>query len=357
MKILLIGNAVNKTGNYGGYSGMEESFSDYLKIISKHYECFPDIQFYAPCFDDSLPIFPNMTYFNLPVNREACPSEYVTYGDGKSKWEHLLNDKNIFSIIMSCVSEIDLIHDQSSSTLPALLGSHLKIPVIKTIRLPNFHPSASLVWDCLAGKIFLSKSQVKFYSRPRIGLHEVISDYYIPVFSSRTISKSNRLICVGRVESRKGISAAVTTAVKLGKEIDFVGEVIDSRLANEICNRFGGRVSFLGPKPITEVHTLIEKSEALVWIPDFPEPGGRVVIEALKLGTNVYAKTIGYAQDIHDTITCVRRRAANQENIRELGCVYLEPTDLKIEDDDGYSYFDRHINFYKKCKLGGGCGS
>lgn len=329
--------------------GMERSFSNFMELILRKSRDFEAVEFLIPSLKwSNYSPHKNVSFFKSHIEENECPEKYIKFGDGKSKWDHLLNDKNIFNSITSYSGRIDLIHDQSSSTVPALIGKILKVPVVKTVRLPSFHPSTALVWDDLAGKIFLSKYQIDSYTHGKLGVFDVIPDIYIPVSSLPCNTKNGRAVSVGRIEIRKGILEVCRIAASLGKQVDFIGEIIDESLVYEIKEKYGEMALFWGPMGIEKVHKAIADSDVLIWAPLFPEPGGRVVIEALKLGTKVYAKPIGYAADIYSSLKKIKLSDEESDILTNHNCVLLNSSDLIVTESAETLYLEKHINLYQK---------
>lgn len=232
----------------------------------------------------------------IPVDPMDCPLSYIDNGDGVSKWVILSAETAIQSALYS-VKDIDIIHDQSSSVSATTYAIGMGIPVLRTVRLMPFHPS-----HALTAKTHSISAHLSCYSKSRdrwtpphkrIVIRDSIS---IPSEIDRFTANTRFAVSVGRVEERKGHHIAAEIAAEIGIPLLVIGEIIDSEYARQLESKF--RVHCKGAMQRRQALGVIEAADLLLWTPTIPEPGGRVIIEALRLGTKVIGPMTGYMADL-----------------------------------------------------------
>lgn len=267
--------------------GMERSSFELIEILSMRKDLRLSV---IAHFDSQLPSFVTL----LPVTSMGCCKEYIAFGDGPAKWDHVANDCGILSALVQARG-MHLIHDLSSSTSACIYAAAQNIPVVKTLRLHPSHPSNALTADCRMWTVHISRSQAGRDRWSDANRSSVIYDA-IPVEVPSDVMRTNRVLSVGRVEARKGHDVAALVAGWLGQHIAIVGRVTEPEFAKRLTNT--NAVTLLGERSRNEVLREVARSSALIWTPRIAEPGGRVVVEALRLGVPVYAFPFGIAEDI-----------------------------------------------------------
>jgi glycosyltransferase involved in cell wall biosynthesis len=229
------------------------------------------------------------------VEVPSCPTEYFKYGDGHAKWEHIANDCGLLRVI-SRLNRRAVVHDLSSSVSSCILSSVQGNAVIKTIRLQPAHPSCSLTADGRAWTIYISHFQRNMdrWSNPKRS--SVFYDLIPAPLSADGGEPRDSLVSIGRVEPRKGHEAAVRVAQHLGKPLLIIGRIADADFASKLEK--ASDVTLVGEASAIDVFKHIRQSSGLIWTPAIPEPGGRVVVEALRCGVEVFAVPFGLAADI-----------------------------------------------------------
>jgi glycosyltransferase involved in cell wall biosynthesis len=329
--VVLIGNVLEPLDKASG--GMERSTLELARILSER----PEVR---------LTLITNSgteTMRNIQMIRcrpvVECPSDYVLHGDGISKWQHIANDAAILEALLS-LDEIGVVHDQSSSVSACVLASRKACSTLKTLRLLPSHPGCRLTVGRRAWTVYISRFQQQMDGWNSPGQSSVIYDF-VPYTCSDVRKDVGRVLSVGRVEHRKGHDIAARVAAAMGKQLHVIGKLKDEPFAKSLADN---HIVIRGEMEPASLMREITNSEALIWTPRTPEPGGRVVVEALKCGVPVYAVRAGIAADIID--------AGNTSRITP--CLRVSGIDLfRLDELPKFMNFDRnfvaesHIALYR----------
>lgn len=207
-----------------------------------------------------------------------------------------INDILLYDLINRALDkygDIPLIVDQTSSLVPIILSKIKGVKCIKTIRInSNYYDfDSECMPDCIVYTTEFSKS-LKYFDCKSLVIHDYFST---SCFENKELKKHNKAISVGRVHPGKGHENALRISRQMNLPLIIVGPIIDFDYAKYLERN--GAVLY-GGLPRIELLKLIKESLYLIWTPNEYEPGGRVVIESLKLGTHVIAHKIGIASDI-----------------------------------------------------------
>jgi glycogen(starch) synthase len=136
-------------------------------------------------------------------------------------------------------------------------------------------------------------------------------DFPVTVPSSTAKPWQWRLLCVGRVEPRKGFASAVEALAELPPEatLRIVGPDDGSHAAEllSLADRLGvgGRV-WIGAKPRHELRAVYAEADAFLFTSAWQEPFGLTPVEAMACGTPVVAAaTGGSAEYLTDGGNCL----------------------------------------------------
>lgn len=338
MKVMLVGNS-DSLPEPIGTGGMERSFATFVELLTHITKVDRGIDFVAPQFLD------RADWSDAP-HLQRLKAEYLNKGDGIGKWEHIQNDSRIYCAIESAGAEVDIIHDQSSSIIPSLVAEKYGKPIIRTCRLPFFHPSAALTASKAASIVCLSRFQTQLVPEQFSTKTHVIRDFIASPPAILPSKRVDRLISVGRIESRKGIEAAARYALEKDLPIDFVGPIVDTKIVDDINKRLGPLATFHGALLRNATLQMISQAKALVWMPNFPEPGGRVVLEALHCLTPVIATPIGYAFDILHYMFTDERRKQSLQSIHHVGNFHIYPQDVNSRWITEEEYVSSYLRLY-----------
>ncbi|HEY8637891.1 MAG TPA: glycosyltransferase family 4 protein, partial [Solirubrobacteraceae bacterium] len=106
-----------------------------------------------------------------------------------------------------------------------------------------------------------------------------------------------RLLCVGRIDARKGVDTAIDALARLPEEatLTVVGEGDEEHLAalRTRAAPFGDRVMFVGARPRAELPAIFAKHDAVLFPVRWEEPWGLVPLEAMGTGRPVVATAGG----------------------------------------------------------------
>ena len=111
-------------------------------------------------------------------------------------------------------------------------------------------------------------------------------------------SWGGRLVCVGRVEERKGVHVAIDALVHLpGATLDVIGPGVADYVSmlNDRARALGvtDRIRFMGPKPRHATAEAVRDADAFVFPVLWDEPFGLAPVEAMASGTPVVGSATG----------------------------------------------------------------
>jgi len=275
-------------------SGMELSSLTFLEGLS---EISDDLKLQVTVMahsDSKLP--PNINHWKLtpkPLNQR-----YEKYGEHINKW-HNFAIEVAFQKAFLTQKKFDLMHDQSSAFSPSLQAMRTKTPFVQTSRLFSFHPTYNLVSEAADCLVHISDYAFQEDYNPDARMNIVIKDFIsLPQFEAVNEIFLPKVfsLSVGRVEERKGHHVAAKIAQERNLPLIIIGEIVDHSYAKELQDL--PYVTLLGPLPHSQIIDVIKKAQIFLWFPMVPETNGRVVIEALKIGTPVLGHNIGALYDL-----------------------------------------------------------
>ncbi len=111
--------------------------------------------------------------------------------------------------------------------------------------------------------------------------------------------KEEFVLFVGRLSTEKGVDTLIAAWQHLGNRVPLkiVGEGPLESQVIEASQRFPW-IEWLGPKPLSDVYTLMGKAKILVFPSKWYETFGRVIIEAFATGTPVIASRLGAIAEV-----------------------------------------------------------
>lgn len=140
-----------------------------------------------------------------------------------------------------------------------------------------------------------------------------------------------KLLFIGRIIEDKGIKTILESLKKLSQAHQVIGvhlkivgdgdpQYLQTLHAFVAENNLGEYVSFVGPKPKSEIPQLYQQADIFIFASKWPEPFGRVIVEAMASGCAVIGSAVGGAAEImvdgHNALTF------EAENIDQLaGCL------------------------------------
>jgi len=203
-------------------------------------------------------------------------------------------DGGVESALRSVLDErhFDVVLDQSEcSAVPAVCNAH-QTRCVRTVRLLSSHVAYQRGADYVDIAIHLSRFAQRQDTTHKKSI--LIRDYIgVPDFPKP--DRRSTAVSVGRVSATKGHDRALKVCQNLGLELEIIGPLQDVAFANKL-RRSGAKLA--GAISRQDVLRTIQNSSCLIWLPRYPETNGRVVIEALRLGTPVIACKNGIGADI-----------------------------------------------------------
>jgi glycosyltransferase involved in cell wall biosynthesis len=164
--------------------------------------------------------------------------------------------------------------------------------------------------------------------------------------------KEEFVLFVGRLSVEKGIDTLISAWQHLGKQIQLkiVGEGPLQNQVIEASQRLSW-IEWLGPKPLSDVYTLMGKAKVLIFPSKWYETFGRVVIEAFARGTPVIASRLGVSEEIvehgrtglhfqpgscEDLINQLNWALSNPARLAEMGQEARAEFEAKYTAEDNY---------------------
>ncbi len=204
-------------------------------------------------------------------------------------------------------ARFDVVHNHSLHHLPVAMASSLGVPMVSTLHTPPTPWLESAIQLCESGAIrFVGVSSHTARSwRPVAGdipvIHNGVDCERWPAGPG-----GNGLIWFGRVVREKGAHLAIEAARRAGRTLDLAGPVIDHDYYDtEVEPRLGDGIRYLGHLDQGALSQAVRHAAAALVTPDWEEPYGLVVAEALASGTPVAAFARGGISEIVDE-TCAR---------------------------------------------------
>lgn len=201
----------------------------------------------------------------------------------------------------------DVVHNHSLHPLPIARCGSLRRPLISTLHTPPFprlaHAHARIVGAdprnggvrCVAVSEHAARAWRPIVADLRVVRHGIDVDLW-PAGPGR-----GSLVWFGRLVPEKGPHLAIAAARACGRRLALAGPAVDTRyFDDEIAPHLGDDVVYHGHLDQRELATLVGASSAALVTPQWDEPFGLVVPEALACGTPVVAFARG---GIPETLT------------------------------------------------------
>lgn len=191
----------------------------------------------------------------------------------------------------------DVIHDHSADPLPLLTPG--PVPMVTTLHTPPTDEFLSALHgrrpDPAARLLTVSRHTAAAWAQHGIGA-EVVANGVLTEDWILGLG-GDRLCWFGRIVPEKAPHLAVAVARRLGAPLTIVGPVGDSDYAAEVfepaVHAAGGLVSVRGALDVSSLAAVVAGSATALVTPDWDEPFGQVVAEALACGTPVAALARG----------------------------------------------------------------
>ena len=204
--------------------------------------------------------------------------------------------------------DLDIVHNNSLHYLPVVLADTLPMPVVTTLHTPPFCWLESGVRLCTAeNATFVAVSE--FIRRSWATIAPVDRVIFNGIDLQRFAYRGHAdvepyLVWSGRIVPEKGLHLAIEAANLLGMPLRIAGPIMDSAYFEaEIKPRLSGAVRHLGHLDHRELSAVIAGARAFLCSPQWEEPYGLVVAEALACGVPVASFARGAIPEILDS-TC-----------------------------------------------------
>jgi glycosyltransferase involved in cell wall biosynthesis len=204
---------------------------------------------------------------------------------------------------------IDILHNNSFSSIPLYFSSHAHIPIIHTLHLPPIVPAMVDAIrlchknGCLLHLVAGSQAQAQLWQVYHPVLQVIYYRFDMEALPPCSTTHDGTLAFIGRIDPCKGVEDAIAVAVALGKRLDIYGGVQGPRVTY-----FQTRV-----QPLLQMHTNVvyhglvsqaillqelRRAQALLFPIKWNEPFGYVTIEAMSVGTPVLMYDRGAAREL-----------------------------------------------------------
>lgn len=196
-------------------------------------------------------------------------------------------------------------------TLPAVLSLLIRRPVVLHMRIPpGPYVSRQYRWGLNRCErlIAISKHSKKTYAALGVPASRVVVIYngtdldYFKPGADRPMPDCPRLLCLARIVPEKGLNPLLSACASLASDLEFKltiagrpipdadGAAYFAKLRQQAVP-LGQRVEFIDHQE--DIRPLLMESELLVLPSIWPEPYGRVLIEAMAAGLPVVATRVG----------------------------------------------------------------
>lgn len=249
-----------------------------------------------------------------------------------------------YSSIMDILrnSDFDIVHNNSLHYIPNMYSNTLPMPMITTLHTPPF---ASLKCSFKYGNnknnnvITISKYMESIWSpiiKNQIIYNGINLKNFAPLNNSK---KENYAIWFGRITSEKGTIYAIEAANKAGIPLKIAGTIYCEKYFNKkIKPRLNKNIEYIGPLEHSELRKTIAKARVSLCTPNWDEPYGLVVVEALACGTPVASFERGAIPEILDSKSGIlaklnkKQLFGKSKAIKSLSHALLKAIELDPED-------------------------
>ncbi|NCO10713.1 glycosyltransferase family 4 protein [Candidatus Saccharibacteria bacterium] len=227
-------------------------------------------------------------------------------GISSAQTDKKINNINTFRLAFSNDHDVyhshfdNLHYEVAHETVKPIVFTQHWWPTEETINLAKQHQSHLNVWAVAPTKYMegidrANGIQTKGY------IHHGIN---LDVFKPKPESKTNRLLCVGRIAPNKHIETALAVAKQSGVGLDIVGKLLDKDIDywNSISNDIDGiGINYLGQKNKDDLVRLYSNAKAVICTFSEKEAFGLVAIEAQACGTPILITPGGAHAELLDS--------------------------------------------------------
>uniref|UniRef100_UPI0035C9812B glycosyltransferase n=1 Tax=uncultured Sphingomonas sp. TaxID=158754 RepID=UPI0035C9812B len=199
----------------------------------------------------------------------------------------------------------DVVHNNSLHYLPVAMADTLPVPMVTTLHTPPFCWLESGIRLCRGKDTrFVAVSDaIRTMWSPIVGIDRVVGNGIdLDRFPFRAVPDVDPyLVWYGRIVPEKGTHLAIAVARRLGMPLKLAGPISNTGyFASEVAPHLDASIQHVGHLDHQALSGLIAGARAFLCTPQWDEPYGLVVAEALSCGTPVAAFARGAIPSIVD---------------------------------------------------------
>ena len=201
----------------------------------------------------------------------------------------------------------DLVHNHSLHYLPVAMASSLPMPMVSTLHTP---PTPWLESAIAVGRAenvtfaAVSAHTAEAWQDVASGIHVVRNGVDLDLWPIGP--GGGPLVWSGRLVPEKGAHLAIEAAQLAGAQLDLAGPIVDrDYFDSRIAPMLGADVRYLGHLGQRDLAGVVGRASAALVTPQWDEPYGLIVAEALASGTPVAAFARGGIPEIVDASCAV----------------------------------------------------
>ncbi len=255
--------------------------------------------FAAPGSDPSLGV-DEMPLKTLVMSSHARSDVSMSAGLGMD--EHHAYLSLMMRLADPLLAAFDVVHNHSLHYLPVAMAPLLSTPVVSTLHTPPTPWLESAIQVGAPSPVrFVAVSEYTARSWQHVaGIVPVVNNG-IDCDRWPAGPGGGALVWSGRIVREKGLHLAIEAARLAGRPLAVAGPVIDHEYFDaEIAPLLGDGISYEGHLEHRRLSALVRHASAALVTPDWDEPYGLVVAEALASGTPVVAFARGGIPEILD---------------------------------------------------------
>ncbi|MEG3175585.1 glycosyltransferase [Sphingomonas sp. RB3P16] len=190
--------------------------------------------------------------------------------------------------------DFDIVHNNSLHYLPVTLADTLPMPMVTSLHTPPFCWLESGIRHCRgeAARFVAVSEAIRTMWSPIVAIDRVVANGIdLDRFAYRAVADADPyLVWYGRIVPEKGTHLAIAAARRLGLPLRIAGPVSDpDYYAAEVAPQLSETIRYVGHLDHQALSALVAGARAFLCTPQWDEPYGLVVAEALACGTPVAA--------------------------------------------------------------------
>jgi glycosyltransferase involved in cell wall biosynthesis len=193
---------------------------------------------------------------------------------------------------------VDLVDNHSLHPVPLQRAGEWGVPMITTLHTPPLPPMLAAIGSTASRLVAVSEHTAREWRGA--GARDVtVQHNMVDTATWRLGSGGRDLAWFGRIVPEKAPHLAIAAARRAGTALTLVGRIGDIGYFEDVVRPLlGARISYAGEMRAHDVARLVGSSAAVLVTPDWDEPFGLVVAEALATGTPVAAFARGGVPEV-----------------------------------------------------------